>query len=272
MTLDFQTFNLTQKAESGGGSGTTNHAQLSNLDYASSGHTGFMSDENFLSVSTITVELDGSGDFNTLAEAVNYLNNKWSYDGVLIQLGEGTHVVNTSINLGVFITNSNRFFKFITIKGKGNDKTTIRNAGNGYCLEIGGNVPIHIYDLTFDNGTNTSANCISIYKQGNLILDNTDFKNMDLACYAHSGGNILLSLSTITFTNVSTALRANAGTINITYNVAISFSSVTNAFQVGYGGIIRGYAPRITYTNVTNKTNQAVGNATSNGWIAGITA
>ena len=218
----------------------------------------------------INVKLDGTGDFTTLAEALNYLNNKWSYGGVIILLDEGIHIVTSSIVVGAYITNSGRYFEFITIKGKGKDKTIVRNTGDSYCLRAAGNMPIHIYDLTFDNGTNTSKDCISVYEQGNLILDNTDFKNLRLACYAHSGGNILIN-STVTYTNVATAFRAYAGTINMNFNVNVSFSSVTTAFQVGYGGIIRGYHPNITYTNVTNKTSQAVGTATNNGWIAGIT-
>ena len=45
---------------SSGGGGTSNYAQLTNLDYANSGHTGFMSNANYLPDGTvITVKAIG---------------------------------------------------------------------------------------------------------------------------------------------------------------------------------------------------------------------
>jgi hypothetical protein len=61
---------------SGGGGGTTNHSLLSNLDYASSGHTGFADNNhdntqhslNFITASSVTyANMDANGDVGDLA-------------------------------------------------------------------------------------------------------------------------------------------------------------------------------------------------------------
>ena len=57
----------------GGGGGTSNHAQLSNLDYANSGHTGFMTSENYLPKgTTIDYKVNPDTDLQ-LKEAINAL-------------------------------------------------------------------------------------------------------------------------------------------------------------------------------------------------------
>ena len=271
MTLDFNTFNLTQKAEGGGGSGTTNHAQLSNLDYANAGHTGFLSNENFIPANTIiTVELDGTGDYTKLSDAIEFLINKWSTGVVTIQLGEGVFTETEQINI------SSYNIPIIEIKGKSTALTTLKDGRtattgvNRLLFKLYGSLLIS--NLTIEGvGTSlTNYRCLDDadnYSLGMLVNDVT-IKNCGIAI-ATSG---YLSLGgTITINNCIDGIMSSSGNCKSNWSPTFNFDTATNAFKVQYGGQIHLMGATCNYTNVTNRTNQTVGTATNNGWITGVT-
>ena len=79
MALNFNTFNI-GGSNSGGGGGAA--------------------DASFIPLGTIfTVKADGTGDFTSLNDAINYLDGKWSNGIVTINLDEGTHTLTDNISL-----------------------------------------------------------------------------------------------------------------------------------------------------------------------------
>ena len=229
---------------------------------------------NYLPADTvITVRLDGSGDFTTIASAVAYLNNKWSEGNIIIDIGTGTHEVSSAIILTSWNNSQKRNFARIIVKGQGVDSTIIKNtgtsSGTNYIFEISGNPAVIIHSLTFQN-TGNVKDVITVNREGHLTIQNCKFKDVNLALYAHSGGEIRLE-NNLTFNNVTSAIRAYAGTITGIFSANITFDTVENCYQVKHGGIIRFYySVNCTYTNITKKYSQTVGTATTDGWIAGV--
>ena len=133
------------------------------------GGGGSGSDPNFLPNGTIlTVELDGSGQFTKLSEAINHLTNKWSNGTVIIQLGQGNFVEENTIDIPEFN------IKTLQIIGQGVDKTSISCS----------NTKDYNYVIT---------NTVAYIRIANLLLKgNINYKLRGL--YANLNGSYLLPL------------------------------------------------------------------------------
>lgn len=275
MTLDFSDvdFDITKGvAPSGGEGGTTDHSQLTNLSYNSSGHTGFMSNENYLPHGTvINVKTDGTGDFTNLNDALEYLKGKFSNGQITIQFGEGTftHSANTTIN------GSNMNFTALIIKGMGANETTLEYTTTAVtaCITVAEGVTVFLQDLTIKRPTGTS----STDYRGVNVIENSMLRvlrlNIEGCNYALNIGGLgkIYLVGTINISDSNIAIiTEGGGTITSAWSPTINFKNCNKAVHVNNGGKVNiSNSATITFTNVTTKTNQAVGTATNMGWITG---
>lgn len=259
------------EAAGGGGGGTSDHSQLSNLDYEHAGHTGFMSSANYIPHNTtINVKLDGTGDFDNITDAINFLEGKWSDGTVFIQLGDGTFNISSTLT----ISGRKCSIRAVYIKGNGINNTTIAYIGtnqddrifhaNNYQL-------LYIEDMTLTStyGTKQSRG-VTASVSGNPYLTRVAFDNFSAAISIFAQGLVTVS-GGCSFSNCTNAVKADPGTCSVDIFSQISFTNVGTAWSVGNGGVIRGGSANCTYTSVTTKVSQTVGTATNNGWITGLT-
>jgi hypothetical protein len=237
----------------------------------SKGVTNDGNDANFLPSGTvIKVELDSSGDFTSLSDAVNYLTGKWSNGSVVIQLGNGTFDIDATIN----ITGYNYNFHKLVIKGNGATNTTINSTltNSNYIFLIKDRAYIEFLDIAFTktDGTQSTSYSGIMFSNADGDIKNCSFQGLTNAVYARTGSKILLYGST-SFSNANIAINCDCSQIVGCWAATSSFTNITTAINVGTGGIINGYNWSQTYTNITNKTSQTVGTPTSNGWITGVT-
>lgn len=251
--------------------GVPSHSQLSNLDYANSGHTGFMTSENYIPHNTtINVKLDGTGDFDNLPDAVSYLQGKWSDGTVYIQLGDGTFNTTTTLTFGGRLCS----IRAVYIKGNGKNNTTVAYAGssgsdrifhaNNYQL-------LYIQDMTLTSTYGTKAiRGVSASVNGNPYLTRVAFSNFDNAISIFGQGLVTVSAD-CSFSDCNCGINAEPGTCSVDINSQLTFTNVGTAWRVNAGGVIRGGNAVCTYSGVTNKTSQTPGTATNNGWITALT-
>ena len=252
-------------SSSGGGTGTSNHAQLTNLDYAHSGHTGFMSDANFLPDGTvINVKTDGSGDFTSLKSAIDSLSGKWSNGVITIQLGNGTF--NETSTIGFPRVNITE----LIIKGNGTSNTTLLGDFNDtFFIRIEDvNYTIQFQNLKISRGAKDSGRR-GLVSEGinSLLIVDCAFDNCSTGL---AGTSCKMKMYGTSFSNCVNAIVAASGCfIGSAWGVTLSFTNCTKAFTVEDGGIISIYAVTCTYSNVTTKVSQTVGSVTANGLILG---
>ena len=252
----------------GGGGGTSDHSQLSNLDYSSSGHTGFMTSANYLPAGTvIDVKTDGSGDYTTIPVALASLVGKWSDGSVTIKLGDGTFDVSTTQQ--ILSTNFN--IPKLIIQGNGASNTTINwtstTAAADMFRVLGLNVTISKCTIQNTNGlTSTDYRGIMALDNAYVFVSECDFTGINYAVWAFRGGNC--AFAKCNFSNCAKAVVAEGGNIYIQWATTGTFNTITTALNVSGGGIIKGGGNTFTFTSVTNQVSQTAGTATVNGWIA----
>lgn len=241
---------------------------FSDVDFnVSTGIEGGGNIENFIPDGTvINVKLDGSGDYASLVDAVDYLEDKWSNGQVTIKLGEGTFdISNNSLSVGNI--------EKLQIEGISQQNTIVSCSGTGIAFNSENAVISHLIfkNLSIQNTNNKSGTGIRAALQTCLTVDNVTLEsfetaiNVDMGVYCHIA-------SSITVKNCAVGLICRrTGRISSNGGSVITFNNLTTAWKVETGGII---APatsvaNITYTSVTNKCSQTVGQFNANGAIGG---
>ena len=234
----------------GGATAISNHAQLDNLDYASSGHTGFMSDENYIpSGTTINVELDGTGDFTNLSDACEYIQGKYSDGDVVIKLGEGTFILDSQLLI------ETTKFNFAQLRIEGEGTSTIIQGTSSNNLNIsreGTSIWMSNVDFNITDGNKTKYAMAVVVRLG---------ARFDAYRCNFTGGGILvyrnaqLQSEISSFSNVESAIRAQSGSIVACAQTQV-FNNVTSAFTVSRGGIITMHNCKCTFTDTNNKFTQ----------------
>lgn len=236
-----------------------------NFDITKGVETGGTTPEGFLPAgTTITVEADGSGDFETIADAVNFLTGKWSNGAVTIELGTGTFNISNPIIINTDTMNIKR----VNIIGKGTSNTIINTSVSGdwplSARAFSGYTYFSDFKVTGSGASHYGIHALS----SNVKIDACLFENLEIAVLSERLS--LTDTNNLSFKNITAqALRASDADIEV--RGTQTFNTVGTCFHVLRGGIIRGRAFTGSYTSVTNKTNQTVGSATSTGWITGDT-
>lgn len=250
----------------GGGGGTTNHAQLSNLDYANSGHTGFMSSENFLPAdTTIEVKLDGTGDFTTFGDAITYLKGKWSNGTVNISIGEGTFTEAGTLDIHLRQFN----IPFLQITGASRDTTTLSRTGVGtYSAAIrvfDGSSSLSFKNLTIQSDNSTNGYCLTALEGASIIAEGVNVKGGYGGYYCYSNGTIE-SRGSIYSTGCACPVYAHDGIFNAR-NTTLAFSNASTAFTVVEAGIIKLSNCTKSFTSVSRFASVTPNQITASGYI-----
>lgn len=247
----------------------------------SKGVTNDGNDANFLPSGTvIKVELDSSGDFTSLSDAVNYLTGKWSNGAVTIRLGSGTFIEPATI----LLDNQNFNIPNLIINGNGASGTSIDSVGIAdayYVIKVLNGVNLEINNLLIKNSNGSSATGYrGIEINAGCNVSFTDVSCQGINRLATVFGNAICSLvGNISISEARLGLIADGGrivlgkgTLDTTCTLVIQDS--ISGIQVRYGGIING-ASGVTYT-ATNTTNKilpsgiVIGTPQNDGWITGI--
>lgn len=263
------------------GSGTTNYNELSNQPQINSvtltgnktsSDLHLMSDANFLPDGyTITLKADGTGDFATIQDAINFLNGKWSNGTVIIHLNAGTYSISTQINIGD-TTNTLKFnIPTLIIEGDTYSNTIVnKTTQTNYesCLRIYSG-KIKIQNISFMYNSKVS-NTYGIYVEGysEVYLNSVGIQNAEFGLHVVRNATPVI-VGAVYITNTAFAIYAAEGGKVNTIRATITINNSTYALRVWCGGSI--YIGRSTkaFTSVTNVTSQTIGNIGADGFIIG---
>ena len=238
------------------------------------GNSGGGTPANYIPDGTVyNIKADGTGDFNTLNEAIEFLTGKWSTSNVKIKFGTGTftHTESVSIRGGNFFS-----IPLLMVEGEGADSTILEFTHNTYdpAIKVLNTTAFDMRKLTVKRaGGDTSTDLRGILSAENaeVLLHNITTDGCNYAINAQQNATISL-VSNITVKNCNLGIGAEGGIVGGTWGVATTFNNVTTAFYVYGGGIIKVPFPTYTGTNVTNKSSQTLGTANASGWITGFSS
>ena len=217
----------------------------------------------------INVRSDGTGDFTTIADALTYLEGKWSNGGITLSV-KGTF----NISSGIVIDTKTFAFPSLAFTGDTVNNTIINYSGTGTAIKVrGSSIIVRLTNFTL-NHTGTSPVGVAFQDFTNGYIDNAtlNFTNTAIDGITSSRTTLTELGDYINITNATSAIHADQG--GKLFAGVMTHSSITNCstcWQVSNGAILSGVGSTTpTYTNVTNKFSQTVGTATTNGWIARI--
>ena len=265
MSLNFNGTNIGGNTGSGG---TSNHSQLTNLDYASAGHTGFMSSENFIPVNTTyTVKADGTGDFSLLSEAISFLADKWSTGQINITIGAGTFVENDQIE----IDSKYIGFPLIKIVGAGMDSTIIQNSSTKVPLRFVGliNANIILKDFTVEN-TNETAPVSIINGSGfkKLRLNGIKIKNAQYGLFLGGTNSEFAIEGAFTVENCTVCgIEVQNNSVLVVGQGMVTFNNMPLGVHVYRQSKVIFIATPLTFNSVTTKASIAINTQTTDGYI-----
>lgn len=200
---------------------------------------------------TITVKTDGTGDFTTLGDAIDYLTGKWSNGEVIISMSADTFTISSRIDIDSYNFN----FLLLTIQGTSRTSTILyRNAFSSMYDYVFGvsnyGTPVRIRSLTVKGLRNDStyANSGLVYHLGGqgiindvLVQDVTDgyviadggraeitnayATNCSEGILAQ-GGTAMINPSTLTLNNIGVGLASRRGGYLSVNWVTKSFTNV----------------------------------------------
>lgn len=222
---------------------------------------------------TYTVKTDGTGDFTSVADALSYLNGKWSSGTVTISIGEGTFQVADNLTIS-----RNNNIPYVELVGSGTNKTILSNSSiEAYSNGITINHPycrVSGFTYTRPNGTiSTTSRGICPSAESKVIISNVEILNCTPAIMATCA--IVRLAGTLTMSTGAYGVLASCGSLvstnwGTTFNIT-DVGTGGSAIAVEAGGQLHVYAGVFNWSNVTNKVSQTVGSATNNGWITGVT-
>lgn len=228
------------------------------------------SDDNFIPAdSVIEVNPDGTADFETLADAINFLYGKYSNGTVSIHLSEGTHEVHNQLYIYGELFN----IPMLKIVGEGIDSTILENNDSYTNNEDG--IGVMDAKVLFSNftyirpqGNKTSGRGLHSYRIGSKIYVQ-DVKVVGCACalwVSEGDGEVIDSIIADKCDNGICA--TTGGRITTTWNASITAIDGSYAVKVVDIGIVGLNYTQINVTNTT-KFSQNLGTYTAQGIIAG---
>ena len=247
--------------EAQGGGGTSNHSQLTHLDYATSGHTGFMPSSDFVADgTTYTIKADGTADYTTLTDAINDLYGKWCTGTVNIEIDGAIND-----NAGIAI-NSDKNYNIPVLRIKGINSASITyNSTSAPYLDVT-NARVIISDLSFINSAGDSSKLYTALKctRGSMLT---------LSKVSISGGFIIARqlgqieiLNNLTINNNVVAIYAQVGGFIVSDQngtITSNCSWLMQGWQGGYIAIPDGKGLSFTGSNLSLTPN---GTADTNGF------
>lgn len=261
MSLNFNGININGTSGGGGGGGTSNHAQLTNLDYANSGHTGFMSSANYLPDGTTITVASSGGDYTTLEQALAFISDKWSDGAVTISLSAETFTTAGNITI------ENNRIKQIIIEGQGpastfikiNYNDTLTSGFSIFVIQNGANVIFKDLKIGTEKTTTPdffNHNCIWCADNAFVSLDNILLNGMSRLAQARTSATLYLQ-SNCEFTNAQNSLFMPGGKLIMRFNLTFTFTNIVLAFRITNGGTLQFWGCKLNNTNVTTVSNHS---------------
>lgn len=217
---------------------------------------------------TITVNLDGSGDFTDLPSAIDYLTDKFSSGTVTIQLGEGTFELSAVLTI-----NTNKFtFGQLKIVGSGIDTTTIYKATSSEytaMIYVQNSGTVYFQDFTIKSDNTNYGRGIEPQDFSNVVCDKLAFEGFaHAAIYVERGATCMLG-KYINLKNCLNAVLVNGAWFTTMYGAIFNCTSgVTTIATVQQGGLVQ--LVRCYYTGSPSKAaSQTIGSVSANGFITG---
>lgn len=255
--------------QGGGGGGTSNHNELNNLDYANSGHTGFMSASNHIEPST-TITVGSGKDYTTIQAAINSLNRKWCEGTVTIQIDSG--VFNEQITLA----GTNNMIKTLRVIGASDGSTEIHfEPANEwtYVFLIGNQPNLNLINLTISSLAQKNITGLQLVNSM-VYLSNVNIKNIHYCGIASTFNSVAVNANAgITITNQGTTQGSKAISVDSSKFIFGGGAPTTiNNFSEGIssskGGVCSLNSNSMpTFTSVTTKYTPALNNMTTGtGW------
>ena len=232
---------------------------------------GLMSNANFLPANhEITVATDGSGDFTSLVDAVNYLKGKYSNGTINIHVLSGTYAVNGIVSLNENLGNISK----VNIYGDGIDSTILNFTNvpnyNGAININNVNTFFTFKDLAIVNQDTEKSTRIGI----SVIFSRATINNCKIVNFnegvTSTQGSTVQIINKVTINDCTTAIVVYAGGhISTNYNTQFVVTNATTGISVAMGSTVAlTYVQRV-FNNVTNLTNITIGSLNANGYIGG---
>lgn len=209
---------------------------------------------------------DGKRTFPTLKAAFEFIEGKWSNGNIIIRVPAEEVTEDEAFEVDGMLFNIPR----ITIRGEGVNQSTISFSNDEDISMNFIKCCVYIRNVAIQNTSNGNLAIGIASTNASVYLRDVDFFDMDTAIKATSNGNIHFA-SNVGFTDCTTAIvSAIGGSITSKSGCPITIENATDGFVAENGGSITLGSVIPTLTNVTNAINSNVGEATSNGYIAGI--
>lgn len=254
--------------EGSSGGGTSDHAQLTNLSYASSGHTGFLSSADFLPNGTkITVDSNGTGDFTTIQDAINFLSGKWSNGKVTISIANGTYTPTSQITFNGTLFN----IPYLEIVGESKtgvifNFSSMYTTGAFYLFKCSNNILLKQLTINCAGKNLAPGRGINIdLSTGLTTISNVEVTNSDagICTLGNSASRIMNSI--MSTCNIG-AWQATGARVHF---VSDTFSNISgNAIQL-YKGAMVTLDGSGTFNSVASRYSQNQNVVTENGIIMG---
>ena len=248
--------------------GTSDHAELSNLDFANSGHIGFMSNEDYLPNGTI-ITVGADKQFQTIQSAYNSIEGKWSNGTVTIKIDDGTY--NELLYFAKMFNIPSLVITGTTKAGTIISPTFASEWQTGWMFINQKNVTIQ--NLTFQGAGDKNETGIASTQFTNLTINSVLIKNSHYASLlASSCGNVFITGSGIDIENTSTMqngiLSNLGGKVNGLWGVHIGITKCTNGIRAEFSGTNTFNSVRYTYTDVTTPWSPTLNStaAATNAW------
>ena len=241
-----------------------------------------LTSDNLIPHGTIfTLDSDGFGDFETINDAVKYLNGKWSNGTVTIKLNAGTYTQQMEPDI---ILDGDKFnIPMLIITGENKSNTIINVIDNTVnddrtCSIYGTNVMFS--NLTFIMNRNPEhqlEHCFSVnsehksYKEASLVIKDCDFDGFSRVVWTDNNATTIIC-GNVHITNFNeNCIIAQQGEVDINY-ATLNMNNNGCCCFVNASGIIKFNYTTFGYSNV-NKTYNTDFNYWSSkgyGYIGGI--
>ena len=216
----------------------------------------------FISAGTIiSVNVDGSGDFATIQDAINSLTDKWSSGEVTIFLGEGT------FNFSEVVSVNCRYFNFgkIVIKGSGIDKTILQ--GNSVLRTEGSSTQVvEIRELTLKGLSKSDSSSYSFMADYDSNARLVSIKVSDNYNGIISQRNAKTYCYNISVDNCVNGILTRGGLLTAS-DTNISISQTTNGIKSTNAGRIFLSNVNVTSSSVSTLYSPSINTLSENGFI-----
>ena len=194
---------------------------------------------------TYNIKTDGTGDFATIVDALEFLKGKWSDGKICLSLDAGTHsFANSNYTYSGMYGSGDML---IYIKGVSKNSTIIDFAGKSLNLEFANFIfsDIQLYDST--HSTITHDKVLTVRYGSDITFQNVKFVNGGVQVYKNA--TVLFDYGN-EIHNTGSGIMTTMGGKTIIAN-DILCKDVRYCFCIDYGGHLSLANVQLSYKNVT---------------------